>query len=127
MIRRHIPINALRSAAEDWSDFLRMLGNWVLTWQEGLAWTGTPFVQVSTIQRFKGLEHPVVILVELEAIEGWEPARRQMLLYVGLSRASARLYALGGPPGWFEAVEERVFFEAGTVFFKWDRAAVEDK
>lgn len=82
------------------------VGNFVLTWQPALARMGAPYVQVSTIHRFKGLERPVVILVELEALEGWDATRRQMLLYVGLSRASARLYVLGGRPEWFEGAEE---------------------
>ncbi len=82
------------------------VGNFVLTWDRALAQTGAPYVQVSTIHRFKGLERPVVILAELEALESYDPRLREMLLYVGLSRASARLYVLGGRPEWFQTAQE---------------------
>lgn len=92
------PVAQERSALQEG----KHLGDFILTWQERLARQGRPYVLVSTIHRFKGLERPVVILVELERMETWQPAARQMMLYVGLSRASARLYLLGGRQEWFE-------------------------
>jgi superfamily I DNA/RNA helicase len=45
-------------------------------------------VRFSTIHSFKGLESPVVILVDIDRIEGDEP---QSLLYVAMSRARSLL------------------------------------
>lgn len=94
------PVGQSRSVLQEGAQ----VGNWVLTWDPGLARRGVPYVQVSTIHRFKGLERPVVILAEMEELEHYQNQLRQMLLYVGLSRASARLYVLGGRAEWFQAV-----------------------
>lgn len=84
------------------------LGNSVLTWDPEKARAGAPLVLVSTIHRFKGLERPVVILAELEAMEHYSDQRRDMLLYVGVSRASAMLVVLGGCREWFRPGAGRV-------------------
>ena len=47
-----------------------------------------------TIRRFKGLERPVVVLVELDGVE---PARLERLLYVGGSRARQHLVVIASP------------------------------
>jgi superfamily I DNA and RNA helicase len=47
-------------------------------------------VVVESIRRFKGLERPVVVLIELEAV--LKEAER---LYVGLTRARLHLVVLG--------------------------------
>ena len=47
-----------------------------------------------TIRRFKGLERPVVILVELPTDD---PAKLDRLLYVGASRARQHLVVIGSP------------------------------
>ena len=44
-----------------------------------------------TIRRFKGLERPVIVLVELPA----DDARLERLLYVGASRARQHLVVIG--------------------------------
>ena len=47
-----------------------------------------------TIRRFKGLERPVIVLVELTADD---PGRLGRLLYVGASRARQHLVVIGSP------------------------------
>lgn len=47
-------------------------------------------VVFDSIRRFKGLERPVIILVELEDVLGHED-----LLYVGITRANAHLVVVG--------------------------------
>jgi len=49
-------------------------------------------VLIDTIQRFKGLESPVVILWGLDTID---PTRSKELLYVGMSRAKSLLVVVG--------------------------------
>ena len=44
-----------------------------------------------SIRRFKGLERPVVVLVELKS----DDKRREQLLYVGASRATQHLIVIG--------------------------------
>lgn len=53
--------------------------------------TRTPAIRFSTIQAFKGLESPVVVLVDVDGAEGDEA---QSLLYVGMSRARSQLTVL---------------------------------
>jgi len=53
---------------------------------------GTNTILIDTIQRFKGLESPVVILWGLDTID---LSRRQELLYVGMSRAKSILVIVG--------------------------------
>ena len=61
------------------------------TWlEEGIRGTNT--VLIDTIQRFKGLESPIVILWGLDAID---LARNEELLYVGMSRAKSLLVVVG--------------------------------
>ncbi len=48
-----------------------------------------------TIRRFKGLERPVIVLVELDGID--DPAILRRLLYVGASRARQHLVVIGSP------------------------------
>ncbi len=47
-----------------------------------------------TIRRFKGLERPVIVLVELSETD---PAKLRRLLYVGASRARQHLVCIGSP------------------------------
>ena len=49
---------------------------------------------MDTIQRFKGLESPIVILWGLDTID---LSRNQELLYVGMSRAKSLLVIVGKP------------------------------
>ena len=61
------------------------------TWlEEGIRGTNT--VLIDTIQRFKGLESPIVILWGLDTID---LSQRRELLYVGLSRAKSLLVIVG--------------------------------
>ena len=53
----------------------------------------TDVILCDTIRRFKGLERPVVILVELKA----DDPRLARLLYVGASRARQHLVVIGSP------------------------------
>ncbi|MDZ7301724.1 MAG: ATP-binding domain-containing protein [candidate division KSB1 bacterium] len=50
-----------------------------------------PIISFATIQAFKGMESPVVVLCDVDRIEGREP---QSLLYVGMSRARSLLIVL---------------------------------
>jgi len=61
------------------------------TWlEEGVR--GKSTVLIDTIQRFKGLESPIVILWGLDTID---LSKRQELLYVGMSRAKSLLVIVG--------------------------------
>lgn len=61
------------------------------TWlEEGVRGTNT--VLIDTIQRFKGLESPIVILWGLDTVD---LSQRQELLYVGMSRAKSLLVIVG--------------------------------
>lgn len=60
--------------------------------EEGIREENT--VLVDTIQRFKGLESPIVILWGLDSID---LSVRQELLYVGMSRAKSMLLIVGSP------------------------------
>jgi hypothetical protein len=61
------------------------------TWlEEGVR--GRSTVLIDTIQRFKGLESPIVILWGLDTID---LSQRQELLYVGMSRAKSLLVVVG--------------------------------
>ena len=53
--------------------------------------SGTPQVAFCTVQAFKGLESPVVVLCDIESVDDREP---QSLLYVGMSRARSHLSVL---------------------------------
>jgi superfamily I DNA and RNA helicase len=53
---------------------------------------GKTTVLIDTIQRFKGLESPIVILWGLDTID---LSQRQELLYVGMSRAKSLLVIVG--------------------------------
>ena len=55
---------------------------------------GPNTVLIDTIQRFKGLESPIVILWGLDTID---LSRNQELLYVGMSRAKSLLVIVGKP------------------------------
>ena len=75
----------------------RRLENWKAAKQSGLPWAiveageaNGVSVPYSTIHAFKGLEAPVVILAHVDALSDEE----ESLLYVGMSRARARLYTL---------------------------------
>lgn len=62
----------------------------------GAAATDTPelpsdAILCDTIRRFKGLERPVIVLVELDGVD---PARLDQLLYVGASRARQHLVVI---------------------------------
>lgn len=69
------------------------LGNLSLTWKRK---TAANQVLVSTIHKFKGLERPIVILIEPERAH--EGAVRDYLMYVALSRATSQLFVLGDLP-----------------------------
>jgi superfamily I DNA and RNA helicase len=60
--------------------------------EEGVRGPNT--VLIDTIQRFKGLESPIVILWGLDTID---LSRNQELLYVGMSRAKSLLVIVGKP------------------------------
>ncbi len=60
--------------------------------EEGVRGSNT--VLIDTIQRFKGLESPIVILWGLDTID---LSRNQELLYVGMSRAKSLLVIVGKP------------------------------
>ena len=61
------------------------------TWlEEGIC--GKTTILLDTIQRFKGLESPIVILWGLDTID---LSQRQELLYVGMSRAKSLLVIVG--------------------------------
>lgn len=61
------------------------------TWlEEGIRASNT--VLIDTIQRFKGLESPIVILWGLDTID---LTRSEELLYVGMSRAKSLLIVVG--------------------------------
>ncbi len=61
------------------------------TWlEEGIRANNT--VLIDTIQRFKGLESPIVILWGLDTID---LTRSEELLYVGMSRAKSLLIVVG--------------------------------
>jgi superfamily I DNA/RNA helicase len=66
----------------------------------GLGWAapldGRDFVQVSTIYAAKGLERPVVVLIELERAlkERFKAVETERLPYVACSRASHHLVVL---------------------------------
>jgi hypothetical protein len=75
----------------------RRLENWKAAEQFGLPWpivsaneANPSSVPYSTIHAFKGLEAPVIILANVEALDDDEEA----LLYVGMTRARVRLYML---------------------------------
>lgn len=75
----------------------RRLENWKAANQSDLPWdiveagkANDTSVTYSTIHAFKGLEAPVIILAHLDALDDGE----ESLLYVGMSRARARLYML---------------------------------
>jgi len=50
-----------------------------------------PVVRFSTVQAFKGMESPVVVLCDVEQVSDQEP---QAMLYVGMSRARSHLIML---------------------------------
>lgn len=60
--------------------------------EEGVRGSNT--VLIDTIQRFKGLESPIVILWGLDTID---LSRNQELLYVSMSRAKSLLVIVGKP------------------------------
>lgn len=63
------------------------------TWlEEGIR--GNATVLIDTIQRFKGLESPIIILWGLDTID---VSQKQELLYVGMSRAKSLLVIAGRP------------------------------
>ena len=75
----------------------RRLENWKAAKQPSLPWAIVETSEVndfsvpySTIHAFKGLEAPVIILAHVDALDDNE----ESLLYVGMSRARARLYML---------------------------------
>jgi hypothetical protein len=53
--------------------------------------TRVPAVRFSTIQAFKGMESPVVVMCDVSRVSESEP---QALLYVGMSRARSQLTVL---------------------------------
>ncbi len=69
------------------------LGSIVLTWKRK---AGAGQVRISTIAKFKGLEAPIVILIEPD--KAHEGAVRDYLMYVALSRATSQLIVLGELP-----------------------------
>jgi Nuclease-related domain/UvrD-like helicase C-terminal domain/AAA domain len=69
------------------------LGNISLTWKRK---AGPGQVRLSTIHKFKGLEAPIVILIEPD--KAHEGAVREYLMYVALSRATSQLIVLGELP-----------------------------
>lgn len=75
----------------------RRLENWKAAKEANLPWSivdsgdaNGSSVAYSTIHAFKGLEAPVIILAHVDALDDAE----ESLLYVGMSRARARLYML---------------------------------
>jgi hypothetical protein len=72
-----------------WSEGER-IAKFVLTWN--LESTLPTSIRVCTIQSFKGLECPVVILTEMD--KAWQDE----IIYVGLSRACNQVYVIGELP-----------------------------
>ncbi len=75
-----------------WKNLLR-LGNFALTWE--LKHNVPMWVRVSTIYSYKGLESSVVILTELDKAK---QEVRDMLIYVGMSRAKNHVIVIGDLP-----------------------------
>jgi superfamily I DNA/RNA helicase len=75
-----------------WKDGLK-LGNYSLKWDALIS--NNYNIKVSTIQSFKGLESPIVILTEMQY--AFVEAREQ-LAYVGISRARNHLIVIGDMP-----------------------------
>jgi hypothetical protein len=69
------------------------LGNITLTWKRRPT---SGQILISTIPKFKGLEAPIVILIEPD--KAHEGAVRDYLMYVALSRATSQLIVLGALP-----------------------------
>ena len=61
-------------------------------------------VSFSTIHAFKGLESPVVILVDVDSYQNVSTQNNESLIYVGVSRAQAKLYIFESK----NAVKERI-------------------
>ncbi len=71
----------------------RQLGRHKLTWQSDKMMPG--HVALSLVRSAKGLERKVVILSELDGLEGITRPRRDNLLYIAISRAMFHLIVLG--------------------------------
>ena len=65
-------------------------------------------IRVSTISRFKGLESNVVVMANVDAMDG---ARNESLLYVGMTRARTLLVLLIADPAQARGVWEPRFQE----------------
>lgn len=65
--------------------------DFVLSEERETQHTRVPVVQFSTIQAFKGMESPVVVICDVSHVSETEP---QSLLYVGMSRARSQLTVL---------------------------------
>ena len=87
--RRHIPIDALRSVAEDWSDFLRKLS--ARAEEVGILVLRTGIVGNNTHRPLD--PHEVAGFAVADSV-------------APIILVNTRDYALGGQPEWFEAVEE---------------------
>ncbi len=70
------------------------LGNRSLTWEDDASGAA---IRVSTIHAFKGLERDVVILAEADELTR-KREERDMLCYVGLSRAKHHIVVIGALP-----------------------------
>ncbi len=70
------------------------VGNFELVWNPPIGKDLNPNqIPVFTIHSFKGLESPVVVVIEVNDIKGWK--NRDELLYVAFSRARVRLFVIG--------------------------------
>ncbi|MGB1287530.1 MAG: AAA family ATPase, partial [Aggregatilineales bacterium] len=72
------------------------LGNFQIT--RDLTNRSDQYIRVSTIQSYKGLESPIIIITELDKTHNLEKAQLKRLIYVGLSRASNKVYIIGDLP-----------------------------
>jgi hypothetical protein len=70
----------------------KQLGNFILTWKPR---SRKDQIECSTIHSFKGLERPIVILVELDHLKQDD---KDLLTYIAVSRACNHLIVLGHLP-----------------------------
>jgi superfamily I DNA/RNA helicase len=102
LVDEHVPLDHIilltpLNDNSEWRDRMR-LGDYTLV--RSLQHPGGKHICVESIQAFKGLERPVVILAELDRLPKHiaTDADRDSLLYVALSRARNHVIVLGALP-----------------------------